>query len=141
MTVLGLKKARHLLESRGWVGPELEPFSVDASGARYLVPNAKLVRFSVDGALVEAGAWPDGWYLLEQVIAPAHAAEQAFCSRVKPEALTPELFREWQRLCRAALAEPTLEQWLAAEGRKNGEVLRAFVLAIQRGKKSGERRG
>lgn len=127
-----MKRARNLLATSGWVGPELEPWCRDSQGRLCLEDDEGVRRFSVQGALIEAGAWPEGWHLLEAVIAPAHAAAWAFAG---------SSFAELQRLCRAAVAQPTLKQWLTTWGRTDGEVLALLVEGIKRARKVGERRG
>lgn len=138
--ILELKRARSILERSGWSGAECEPFCTTPNGHLCWEWDEGVYRYSVQGALIEAHAWPDGWYALERVVAPAHAAERLFVENTPVAELTPEKARAWQRLCRLAVAEPSLDQWLATFGRRTEEVLRAFVLAIQRSKK-GERRG
>jgi len=133
-----LKRAYALLEY-GWSGPEVEPLCLDLEGPCWW--DVESVRaFSVMGALIEARAWPDGWRLLEQVVAPAHAALDGFLAKVRPEQATPKLAVEFQGLCRASVAEVELECWLKDPLRTRSEVLRTLVEAIKRSRKMGERR-
>lgn len=149
--VRGLLAARRLLEECGWVGPDVEPMCL--ATYEQLDPETwKLVtksracfewdegvrRFSVQGALIESRAWPEGWRLLEAVVAPAHAALDAF------EPTGAADFVRFQKLCRKAVAEPTLDEWLRTAGRTQKRVLEHLVEAIKRAKKAaatGERHG
>lgn len=133
-----LKRALHLMKTCGWSGAENEPFCLDSSGRQCWESEEGVARFSVHGALLTCGAYPEGWYVLESVIAPAHAAEARFVLEQKPT--TVERARQWQRLCRVAFSEPTLEEWLMVFDRRSEQVQHAFALAIQRAKKTGERR-
>lgn len=136
--VFALKRARQLLATSGWSGPEADPLCL-ATGGRHCFEYDEGVRtFSVMGALIETGAWPEGWHTIEAVVSPAHAALNRFEADV--EKVTPAQVREFHRLCKLAVGEPDLQTWLQVPERTNGEVLRAFVRAIERSKKTGERR-
>lgn len=137
--ILELKQARQLLEKRGWVGPDLEPFSVAAKGYHSLEPDTSATSFSVHGALVACGAYPEGWDALEAVVAPRMAELDRFVGAVDSTNPTREQLGEFVKLCRAADGETYLQKWLQEPTRTKVDVLRAFVRAIERSKK-GERR-
>lgn len=88
--------------------------------------------FSVAGALQAAGAWPEGWDLLESVISPATCALRDFLQSVKKGELSKEQARHIVQLCKAGVGEPHLQQWLQEQGRTLDQVLKIFNTAILR---------
>jgi hypothetical protein len=136
--IVELKHARRLIEVNGWSGPACEPLCRTQRGQMCWEWDEAVESFSVMGALLEARAYPDGWYAIEAVVSPAHAALWAF--NVPAEIATVADLRRFQQLCRASIGEPDLQMWLKRPERTKGEVLRAFVRAIERSKRLGERR-
>jgi hypothetical protein len=134
--IVELKKARQLLVNCGWAGPEVEPMCSKLDGSLCWEWDEGVASFSVQGALIETGAYPDGWYALEAVLSPSRSKLDAF---KLPEPIAIDDVRRFQALCRSAVDEPELQAWLQDPSRTKDDVLRAFVKAIERSKK-GERR-
>lgn len=132
-----MKRARHLLATCGWVGPELEPMSATLEGRPCMESYEGVASFSVMGALLEAHAWPEGWHLMEAAVAPSTAARNRF-NVAEP---TLAQVRHFQKLCRAAVIEGDMQAWLNAPGRTESDVLRLFVEGIKRSRKMGANRG
>lgn len=136
LMILGLKKARALIESCGWVGPEREPMCATSDGSVCFEGDEAVASFSVSGALLTADCYPAGWEALEAVIAPAISAWQRFRAKSEP---TPAELRQFVRLSRAATLEEPLHVWLQRPQRTTHEILRLFVRAIERSKKEAAR--
>jgi hypothetical protein len=123
--VHAMKRARELVAS-GWS----EPFSAETSGAWCTRSAEGIARYCVVDALITTGAYPDGWELLEAVVAPSHAELEHLVATVSAENATPEVLRRFVQLCRAAALELDLQRWLELPNRRPAEVLRVFDVAI-----------
>lgn len=140
--ILGLKRARALIEQNGWVGHEREPMCARGDGSWCLQDDEGLTRYSVGGALMhvfgEAG-FIDAWLVLEGARAETRA-QAAWSKFVRwagdPTAWTQATYAEGNRLERAARDTKDLERWLQEPTRTTKDVLQLFVDAIGAAKKA-----
>lgn len=137
--ISGLKRALELLKMSGWSGPEHEPMCRASDGGSCFEDYEGLSRFSVAGALLATDCYPDGWDALEAVVSPNWFAWRTFYA-ADPDAVTEAELRRFRKLSAYLRGELDLQAWLREPQRTTEEVLRAFVRAIERSKKSGERR-
>lgn len=126
-----LLSARRLLKG-GWVGPAMEPWCRTRTGNMCMEDCEGLALFSVHGALLAAGAWPEGWRLLESLVAPATLDVDQLCADVAAGTATPERIRHLQLLCKEASKEVDLQAWLMKPERTLDDVLRVFDRAVLR---------
>lgn len=128
-----LKRARALLESHGWVGPQQEPFCLNQHGATVLAGDEGAHVLSVYAAIAAQGLdVAQVFDFLHRIANPSAAAFEAALAAGNN---------------RAALVYVPLaccdfwsfESWLAAPYRGLGEVLRLFTEAITRSKKQDGR--
>lgn len=139
--ILELKRALELLKISGWVGPEMEPMCMASDGGWCFENYPGVARFSVPGVLLVTGCYPEGWNALEAVVAPAWSAWNRFVDGVgAPTKGTDAWYRDAAKLYNAAQKEKDMGTWLKEPTRVTSDVLRAFVRAIERSKKTGERR-
>lgn len=140
--ILGLKRALALLKTCGWVGPEQEPMCATSDGGWCFEHDEAVARFSVAGALLATHCYPEGWYALQAVVAPAWGAWEAFVADAgDPSNWAQKHYEQAARLSRLTRGELDLQSWLREPQRTTSEVLRAVVRAIERSKKAtGEQR-
>lgn len=127
--ILGLKRARALIEENGWVGHEREPMCARSDGSYCFESDEGVATYSVAGALLVAGCYPEAWHILESVVSPSVATWHRF----QP---TKADGRKTAFLARTAMTELPLHLWLQQPERTWREILGVFVKAIARAKKT-----